>query len=97
MDPSGDRTPPVDRVAQIRAEIEAARARVVGTLDALWFKADVPARLGDLVGTAASTFSAHLIDRLTSSESEGTPEDPIITIPAPDDSAVAREVDPGAG
>ena len=96
MDPSGDRTPPVDRVAQIRAEIEAARARVVGTLDALWFKADVPARLGDWVGTAASTFSAHLIDRLTSSESEGTLEDSI-TIPAPHDLDVAREVDRGAG
>ena len=63
MDPSGDRTAPVDRVAQIRAEIESARARVAGTLDALRFKADVPARLGDSVGTAATTFTEHLIDQ----------------------------------
>ena len=52
-------------MTQIRADIEAARARVAGTLDALKFKADVPARLGDSVGTAASTFTEHLIDRLT--------------------------------
>jgi hypothetical protein len=96
VDPSGDRTPPIDRVAQIRAEIEAARARVVGTLDALRFKADVPSRLADSVGTAASTFTTHLIDQLTSSESEGTLEDSI-TIPAPHDLDVAREYDRGAG
>ena len=93
MDPSGDRTAPVDRVAQIRAEIEAARARVAGTLDALRFKADVPARLGDSVGTAASTFTAHLIDRLTSSESDGSTPEGSTTIPPPDEVPVAREVD----
>jgi Protein of unknown function (DUF3618) len=93
VDPSGDRTPPIEPVAEIRAEIEAARARVVGTLDALRFKADVPARLGESVGIAASTFTAHVIDRLTSSESEGTREDPIIR--APGDLDVAREVDRG--
>lgn len=97
MDPSGDRTAPVDRVAQIRAEIEAARARVAGTLDALRFKADVPARLGDSVGTAASTFTEHLIDRLTSSESDGSTPEGSTTIPAPDEMHVAREVDWGAG
>ena len=77
MDPSRDRTAPVDRVAGIRAEIVAARVRLVGTLDALRYKADVPARLGESVGTAASTFIAHLIDGLTSSESEGTRDAPI--------------------
>jgi uncharacterized protein DUF3618 len=96
VDPTGDRPAPVDRVAEVRAEIEAARARVAGTLDALRFKADMPARLGDSVGTAASTFTAHLIDRLTSSESdESTPEEAILT-PAPDERHVAREVDHGA-
>ena len=96
MDPSGDRTAPVDRVAQIRAEIEAARGRVAGTLDALRFKADVPARLGDSVGTAASTFTEHLIDRLTSSKSDGSTPEGSTTSPAPDEMHVAREVDWGA-
>ena len=54
----GDRTAPDDGVAGIRAEIVAARVRLVGTLDALRYKADLPARLGDSVGTAASTFIA---------------------------------------
>jgi hypothetical protein len=95
MDPSGDRTAPVDRVAGIRAEIVAARMRLVGTLDALRYKADVPARLGESVGTAASTFIAHLIDGLTS-ESEGTREDPVAD-PAPDAQGVTRQVDQGTG
>ena len=95
MDPSGDRTPPAERVVQIRAEIEGARVRLAGTLDALRFKVDVPARLGDWAGTAASTFTTHLMGRLKSSES--TREDPITTNPAPVDSDVAREVDQGSG
>ena len=99
MDQSRDGTAPVDRVGEIRAEIEATRARLVGTLDALRFKSDVPARLGDSLGTAAGTFTAHLIDRLTSNENEGTlhdPDDPV-AIPSPDRLDVAREVDGGAG
>jgi hypothetical protein len=44
---------------------------VVDTVDALRLKADVPARLGDAVGTAASTFTAHVIDRVTASEGDG--------------------------
>jgi Protein of unknown function (DUF3618) len=75
LDSSGDRTAPADRVTEIRAGIEAARARVVGTVNALRLKADVPARLGDAVGTAASTFTAHVIDRMTASEGDGwTPD-----------------------
>jgi Protein of unknown function (DUF3618) len=96
MDPSGDRTAPDDGIARIRAEIVAARVRLVGTLDALRYKADLPARLGDSVGTGASRFIAHVIDGLTSSESEGTREDPIAD-PGPDALDVAREVDQGAG
>lgn len=91
MDPSGDRTAPVERVAEIRAEIDAARARVVGTLDALRFKADVPARLGDSVGAAASTFTAHLVDRLTSSEKDdGSTRDDPFTNPASEEEQPAR-------
>ena len=96
MDPSGDRTAQDDGIAGIRAEIVAARVRLVGTLDALRYKADLPARLGDSVGIRASTFIAHVIDGLTSGESEGTREDPIAD-PAPDALDVAREVDQGAG
>ncbi|HET6792527.1 MAG TPA: hypothetical protein VFI35_13220 [Actinomycetota bacterium] len=57
----------------------------------------MPARLGDSVGTAASTFTEHLIDRLTSSESDGSTPEGSTTIPAPDEMHVAREVDWGAG
>jgi hypothetical protein len=96
MDPSGDRTAPEDGVARIRAEIVAARVRLVGTLDALRYKADVPARLGDSVGTAASTFIAHVIDGLRSSEGDGARDDPIAD-PASGALDVAREVDQGAG
>jgi Protein of unknown function (DUF3618) len=71
MDASGGRTPPVDRVAEIRAEIEAARSRIAGTLEALRFKTDLPARLGDSMGNAAATFTAHVMDRMTSAESDG--------------------------
>jgi uncharacterized protein DUF3618 len=91
MDPSGDRTAPGDRVAGIRAEIDAARGRLVGTLDGLRYKADVPARLGDSVGTATSSFVAHLIEGLTSNDSEGMPDESI-AIPAPDD-RIARKGD----
>ena len=95
MDPSRDRAAPLDRVAGIRAEIVAARVRLVGTLDALRYKADVPARLGDSVGAAASTFIVHLIDGLTPSEDERTRDDSI-AIPAPDALDVARD-DRGVG
>jgi hypothetical protein len=50
MDSSRSRTSPIDRVAEIRAEIVSARTRMAETLEALRFKADLPARLGDSVG-----------------------------------------------
>ena len=71
MDAQGGRTPPLDRVAEIRAEIEAARTRIAGTLEALRFRTDLPARLGDSIGNAAATFTAHVIDRVTTAESDG--------------------------
>jgi hypothetical protein len=64
MDASRDRAAPDDRVV-IRADIEAARGRIVTTLEALRHKIDVPARLGDAVGLAAGDFIAHMIDRAT--------------------------------
>jgi Protein of unknown function (DUF3618) len=94
MDASGDRTPPVDRVAEIRSEIEAARSRIAGTLDALRFKTDLPARLGDSVGNAASTFTAHVIERVTSVEADGSTGTATTSVPAED---VSDEVDEGTG
>ena len=64
MDSSRGRTPPVDRVAEIRADIASARARTAETLEALRFKADLPARLGDSVGNAALIFTEHVFDRV---------------------------------
>ena len=54
MDATRDGTAEDTRVAQIRSDIVAARARVVQTLDALEYKAGVPARLADVLGSAAS-------------------------------------------
>ena len=82
MDASGDRTHAFDRVAEIRAEIEAARSRIARTLEALRFKADLPARLGDSVGNAASTFTSHVIDRVvTLAEHDETNSEDATTMP----------------
>ena len=70
MDPSRDRTSAVDHVAEIRSEIEAARARIAETLGALRWKTDVPARLGDSAGHAAATFTARVLDRMTADEGD---------------------------
>ena len=91
MDPSRSRTPPIDRVAEIRAEIASARTRMAETLEALRFKADLPARLGDSVGNAALIFTQHVFDRVTSArEDEATDQHPA-PIPASNESAVPRE------
>jgi hypothetical protein len=56
----------------IRADIEAARGRIVTTLEALRHKVDVPARLGDLVGGAVGEFIAHMIARAMPASDEET-------------------------
>jgi hypothetical protein len=94
---SRGRTSPVDRVAEIRADIEAARTRIAGTLEALRFKADLPARLGDSVGSAALSFTEHVLDRVTSGEDGETKEQDAVTIPKPTESTVSQETDGGAG
>ena len=102
MDASRDRAPQVDRVAEIRAEIEAARTRVAETVDALRFKADLPARLGDSMGNAASTFTTHLFDGITGDEGteaadeEVTPASSATTAPS-DSPGLARVSDVEAG
>jgi hypothetical protein len=92
VDPSGSRTPPADRVAEIRADIASARTRMAETLEALRFKADLPARLGDSVGNAALIFSEHLFDRVTAAREDEATEQHSAPIPASNESAVPREV-----
>jgi Protein of unknown function (DUF3618) len=91
MVPSRGRTPPVDRVAEIRADIEAARTRIAGTLEALRFKADLPARLGDSVGNAALSFTEHVFDRVTSAEDGEMEEQDPATIPTATESAATPD------
>jgi hypothetical protein len=67
------------------------------TLDALRFKADLPARLGDSVGNAALIFSEHIFDRVTSAwEDEAMQQHPS-PIPPSDESAAPREADEQSG
>ena len=69
MDASRDRASLAERIAA-RADIEAARLRVATTLEALRYKVDAPARLGDLVGTAAGEFMAHMINTAMPSKTD---------------------------
>jgi uncharacterized membrane protein len=64
MDPTRDGTVPYRRVAEIRLEIDAARRRVVEAIDALEYKADVPARLADGLSATASNVTARLLERI---------------------------------
>jgi Protein of unknown function (DUF3618) len=91
MDSSRSRTPPVDRVAEIRADISSLRTRMAETLEALRFKADLPARLGDSVGNAALVFTEHVFDRVTSAQCHEATEQHSAPIPASNEPAVARE------
>ena len=49
---------------RIRADIDAARTRLAGTLDALAYKTDVPARLGDTLAATAAGVTARVLERL---------------------------------
>jgi uncharacterized membrane protein len=64
MDPTRDGTITDQRVAEIRLEIDAARRRVVDVIDALEYKADVPARLADGLSATASNVTARLLERI---------------------------------
>jgi Protein of unknown function (DUF3618) len=91
MDSSRSRTPPIDRVAEIRAEIVSARTRMAETLEALRFKADLPARLGDSVGNAALIFTEHVFDRVTSAREDDATDQHPAPIPASKESSFPRE------
>ena len=97
MDSSRSRTPPVDRVAEIRADISSMRTRMAETLEALRFKADLPARLGDSVGNAALVFTEHVFDRVTSAQDDEATEQHPAPIPASNESAVPREAGQPSG
>ena len=64
MDPNTDRRTEELRVDEIRREIESTRSRVAETIDALRYKADLPARLGELLAAAAEGTAAHVMLRL---------------------------------
>ena len=97
MDSSRGRTPPIDRVAEIRADISSVRTRMAETLEALRFKADLPARLGDSVGNAALIFTEHVFDRVTSTKEEEATDQHPTPIPAPNESATPPETGQPSG
>ena len=66
MDATRDRAADDDRVAEIRLEIEQARARIVETIDAIEYKADVPARLGDAISATVAGVTARVLQRIPS-------------------------------
>ena len=97
MDSSRSRTPPVDRVAEIRADIASARTRMAETLEALRYKADLPARLGDSVGNAALIFTEHVFDRMTSAQEDEATEKHLVPTPASNESAPPRQAEERSG
>lgn len=75
MDPNTDRRTEELRVDEIRREIESTRSRVAETIDALRYKADLPARLGEVLAAAAEGTAAHVVQRLASSTGPAGPDD----------------------
>jgi uncharacterized protein DUF3618 len=76
MDTPGDGSPSGDRVAQIRADIVAARSKIAADLEALRFKTDVPARLGDALAHVAIDVTERVMDEVTSARDERSAEEP---------------------
>lgn len=64
MDPNKDRRAEDIRIDEIRREIETTRSRVAETIDALRYKADLPARLGDVLTALAEGAAAQVAQRL---------------------------------
>jgi hypothetical protein len=52
------------RVDEIRRDIGRARTRIAETVDALEYKADVPARLGDVLSAATSSVATRIMQRM---------------------------------
>lgn len=66
MDPRQDGRAEDLRVTEIRREIEALRLRIAETIDALEYKADVGARLGDKLSATASNVTSRVRQRMPS-------------------------------
>ena len=66
MDPRTDGRTEDIRLDEIRGEILATRSRVAETIDALRYKADLPARLGDVLAAVAEGAAAQVAQRLAS-------------------------------
>lgn len=66
MDTTPDGTAEDLRVAEIRLDIELARKRIVDTVDALEYKADVPARIADVLSVTASSITTSILQRIPS-------------------------------
>lgn len=64
MDASEDGGPQELRVAEIRAEVEMLRLRIAEALDALGYKVDVPARLGDMLSSTAANVTSRLLQHV---------------------------------
>jgi Protein of unknown function (DUF3618) len=67
MDATQEGTTESVGVSEIRQEIELVRLRIVETIDALEYKADVPSRLTDVLSATASKIAADLVDRVPAS------------------------------
>ena len=81
MDPTTAGRPEPDdvRVARIKLDIELAKGRIVDTIDALEYKADVPARIGDALSSTASTLTGRVLQAFTTARSttaDGTVDAP---------------------
>jgi hypothetical protein len=76
MDPTPDGTPEDVRIAAIRLDIEMARMRIVKTIDALEYRADMPSRLADVLSHTTARFTSRFLQRIPSRASSG-PSDPV--------------------
>jgi hypothetical protein len=95
MDPSTDGRVADDRVAAIRMEAEAARARIAVAIAALEHKADAPSRIADAVRAAATGVTSRALRRLRTAPRGGEGPDGAEAGPVLDTAPVPEPV-PGA-
>ena len=86
MDPTADGRPEPDdvRIARIRLDIELTRARIVENIDALEYKADIPARIADVLSATASNVTARILQAFSptrTAPTDGASSSPAATSP----------------